>query len=174
MTSSILIRDETTTDVSAIREVTIAAFQTLAISNHTEHLIVEALRAADALTVSLVAVMDGAIVGHIAFSPVVISDGSEGWYGLGPLSVLPTYQRQGIGKALVQAGLSRLRDLSAQGCCLVGHPEYYPQFGFATTSELRYEGVPPEFFFVLSLGGPIPRGTVAFHDSFGVEGEPSD
>lgn len=174
MTANLLIRDETTTDVSTIREVTIAAFQTLAISNHTEHLIIEALRAADALTLSLVAVMDGAIVGHIAFSPVVISDGSEGWYGLGPLSVLPAYQRQGIGKALVQAGLSRLRDLKAQGCCLVGHPEYYPQFGFTTTSELLYEGVPPEFFFVLSLGGPIPRGTVVFHDSFGVEGEPSD
>ena len=81
------IRDETLADVDAITEVTIAAFKTLAISSKTEQFIVRALRDAGALTVSLVAEIDGRVVGHIAFSPVTISDGSIGWYGLGPISV---------------------------------------------------------------------------------------
>ena len=106
-----ILRKETVEDVQAITEVTIAAFRTLAISNHTEQFIIHALRAADALTISLVAEIDGQVVGHIAFSPVTISDGAKGWYGLGPLSVLPSYQKQGIGKALVNKGLSLLKEL---------------------------------------------------------------
>src|SRR5271169_2704331 len=129
-TQKILIRDETKYDDSVISEVTVAAFETLEISNHTEQFIIEALRSAKVLTLSLVAEVDGRVVGHIAFSPVVISDGTTNWYGLGPVSVLPTYQRMGIGKALIQAGLSRLKDLGAKGCCLVGHPDYYRKFGF--------------------------------------------
>ncbi len=100
MTLKIVIRNETDADVSAITEVTVAAFKTLEISNHTEHFIIEALRAAKALSVSLVAKVDGRVIGHIAFSPVAISDGTRNWYGLGPVSVLPEYQRQGIGKSL--------------------------------------------------------------------------
>ena len=86
----ILIRDERAEDADVITAVTVAAFETLAISNHTEQMIVEALRASGALTVSLVAELDGCVVGHIAFSPVTMSDGTDGWYGLGPVSVLPT------------------------------------------------------------------------------------
>ncbi len=111
----VVIRDETGADVSAITEVTIAAFKTLEISHKTEHYIIEALRAAKALTVSLVAEADGRVVGHIAFSPVTISDSSRNWYGLGPVSVLPDYQRQGVGSALILEGLSRLKKLKAQG-----------------------------------------------------------
>jgi len=118
----VLIRSETSADVSAIAEVTAAAFKTLAISNHTEQFIIAALRAAKALTVSLVAEVDGRVVGHIAFSPVTISDGSPNWYGLGPVPVLPACQRRGIGGALIQEGISRLKGLGARGCCLVGHP----------------------------------------------------
>src|SRR4030067_894759 len=88
--------------------------------NHTEQFIISALRAANVLTVSLVAEIDGRVVGHIAFSPVTISDGSQNWYGLGPVSVLPEYQRQGIGKSLIQEGLSALKGLGGQGCALVG------------------------------------------------------
>jgi putative acetyltransferase len=91
MNPKIVIRNETHDDVCAITEVTIAAFKTLEISNHTEQFIIEALRVAKALTVSLVAEMDGRVIGHIAFSPVTISDGTRNWYGLGPVSVLPTY-----------------------------------------------------------------------------------
>ena len=119
MTSEIEIRAETNDDIAAIAEVTLAAFATLEISNQTEHFIIEALRAAGALTLSLVAEVDGRVIGHIAFSPVTISDGTPDWYGLGPVSVLPEYQRQGIGKALIHEGLALLKRMHARGCCLV-------------------------------------------------------
>ena len=166
MTSEIDIRSETNDDIGAIAEVTIAAFRTLEISNHTEQFIIEALRAAKVLTVSLVAEVGGRVIGHIAFSPVTISDGTKDWYGLGPVSVLPEYQRQGIGKALINEGLSRLKGMHARGCCLVGHPEYYKKFGFDNISDLVHEGVPPEVFLALSFDGNTPTGTVTFQEGF--------
>jgi putative acetyltransferase len=172
MNPKIVIRDETADDAGVISEVTIAAFKTLEISNHTEQFITAALRAAKALTVSLVAEVDGRVIGHIAFSPMTISDGTPNWYGLGPVSVLPAYQRQGIGKALVEEGLSRLKEMHAQGCCLVGHPDYYGRFGFKHPAGLGHEGVPEEAFFALSFGGYIPQGTVAFHEAFTADGWP--
>jgi putative acetyltransferase len=172
MKPDVTIRNETSADVSAISAVTIAAFNTLEISNHTEQFIIEALRAGNALTVSLVAEMDGRIVGHIAFSPVTMSDGTPDWYGLGPVSVLPEYQRQGIGKALIRAGLAQLRGMHARGCCLVGHPEYYKQFGFDNVPKLVHEGVPPEVFLAIAFDGNIPQGTVTFHEGFKADGQP--
>lgn len=165
-----MIRNEIADDARAITEVTIAAFATLEISNHTEQFIIDALRAAGSLTVSLVAEIDGRVVGHIAFSPVTISDGTPNWYGLGPVSVLPEFQRQGIGAGLIKEGLSRLKQMNAGGCCLVGHPAYYRKFGFENTPDLALEGVPPEFFFVLTFGRNIPRGIVSFHDAFKADG----
>ena len=170
MNPNIVIRDETNTDATAISDVTIAAFKTLEISNHTEQFIIQALRTAKALTVSLVAEKNGHVIGHIAFSPVTVSDGTRDWYGLGPVSVLPEYQRKGIGKALIQAGLSRLKLLNGQGCCLVGHPGYYQKFGFKNVSGLVLEGVPQEFFFALSFDGIFPQGTVTFHEGFKADG----
>lgn len=170
MAAKVAIRNETDADAAAITEVTAAAFQTLEISNHTEQFIVTALRAARALTLSLVAEVDGRVVGHIAFSPVAISDGTPGWYGLGPVSVVPDCQRQGIGKALMHEGLSRLKSMNARGCCLVGHPDYYRKFGFQNAPGLVLEGVPQEFFFALSFDGQTPQGTVAFHDAFQATG----
>ena len=167
----ILIRNETQDDVCAIAEVTIAAFKTLEISHHTEQFIIQALRAAKALTLSLVAEMDRRVIGHIAFSPVTISDGTPNWYGLGPVSVLPEHQRKGIGKALIEVGLSRLKDMNAQGCCLVGHPDYYKKFGFRNMSGLVLEGVPPEVFFALAFDGHTPQGTIAFHEGFKADGQ---
>jgi putative acetyltransferase len=171
VTDKVLIRSETSADVSAIAEVTVAAFKTLAISNQTEQFIIAALRVAKALTVSLVADVDGRVVGHIAFSPVTISDGCPNWYGLGPVSVLPECQRRGIGSALIQEGISRLKALGARGCCLVGHPEYYRRFGFQNIAELVCEGVPEEVFFALSLDGHIPQGIVKFHAGFTADGQ---
>jgi putative acetyltransferase len=142
----------------------------MAISNHTEQFIIEALRSARALTLSLVAEVDGRVVGHIAFSPVAISDGTNNWYGLGPVSVLPMYQRMGIGKGLIQEGLSRLKELGAKGCCLVGHPEYYRKFGFKNVAGLVHAGVPPEVFFALSFDGCFPQGNVTFHEGFKANG----
>jgi putative acetyltransferase len=170
MNTRIVIRNETDADADMISEVTIAAFKTLEISNHTEQFIIEALRAAKALTVSLVAEMDCRVIGHIAFSPVIIPDGTRNWYGLGPVSVLPEHQRKGIGKSLIQEGLSQLKDLNAQGCCLVGHPDYYRKFGFKNISGLVHDGVPPEVFFALSFDGHIPQGTVTFHEGFKADG----
>jgi len=170
MQPRITIRSETDSDAKTIGDVTAAAFRTLEISNDTEQFIIEALRAAKALAISLVAEMDGEVIGHVAFSPVSISDGSLGWYGLGPVSVLPAYQRHGVGKALIQEGLSRLKAMNARGCCLVGHPDYYRQFGFQNPSGLVVEGVPPEVFFALSFDGRYPTGTVTFHDGFKAAG----
>lgn len=166
MNPNIVIRKERDTDINAISEVTVAAFKTLEISNHTEQFIIKALRASGALTISLVAENDGQVVGHIAFSPITISDGTRNWYGLGPVSVLPEYHRQGIGKALINEGLSRLKAMNAQGCCLVGHPDYYIKFGFTNIPELVHEGVPPEVFFALPFDRKIPQGKVAFHEGF--------
>jgi len=171
MNPRIVIRKETDSDIGAITKVTVAAFQTLEISDHTEQFIIEALRAAKALTVSLVAEVDGRVIGHIAFSPLTISDGTRDWCGLGPVSVLPLYQRQGIGKALIREGLSRLRNMNAKGCCLVGHSEYYRKFGFNNMPGLTHEGVPQEVFLALSFDGHAPQGIVLFHEGFKADGQ---
>ncbi len=169
-TQKIVIRTEAAADAAAITAVTVAAFESMAISNHTEHFIVEALRAAGALTLSLVAEMDGRVVGHIAFSPLTVSNGAERWYGLGPVSVLPACQRIGIGTALIEEGLARMKALGAAGCYLVGHPLYYRKFGFANVDGLVLEGVPAEVCFALSFEGRFPRGRVTFHEGFGADG----
>jgi putative acetyltransferase len=170
MTDGVVIRDETAADARVIGEVTEAAFRTLEISDHTEQHIIEALRRAGVLKVSLVAEFGDRVVGHIAFSPVTMSDGTPDWYGLGPVSVLPEHQRRGIGGAIILEGLSRLRGLGARGCCLVGHPGYYGRFGFRNPAGLSHEGVPPEAFFALSFDGRIPLGTARFHECFGPGG----
>ncbi|MFZ5520389.1 MAG: GNAT family N-acetyltransferase [Pseudomonadota bacterium] len=162
----ISIRPEGPQDAPAIHEVTVAAFASVPISQHTEQHVVRALRAAGALTLSLVAEADGRVVGHIAFSPVTLSSGTPGWYGLGPVSVLPAYQRQGIGAALIREGLARLQTQGARGCCLVGHPAYYPRFGFVNVPGLVHEGVPSNVFFALSFDGDYPQGEVRFHPAF--------
>lgn len=161
-----IIRKETVADIEKIAEVTISAFNTLPISNHTEQHIINALRAAGALAISLVAEENGKIFGHIAFSPVTISDGSTGWYGLGPVSVLPDYHKQGIGKSLINEGLSLLKELGGQGCALVGDPNFYRRFGFRNFPELVHEGVPQEFFLALPFTAKVPRGIVVFHAGF--------
>jgi putative acetyltransferase len=170
MSLKLIIRKESDADVTAITDVTVAAFKSLEVSGHSEQFIIEALRAANALTLSLVAELDGRVIGHIAFSPVTISDGTQNWYGLGPVSVLPELQRQGVGKALIEEGLSRLKDMNAQGCCLVGHPDYYRKFGFENVEGLVCEGVPREVFFALSFDGDMPQGEVAFHEAFKANG----
>ena len=123
-----IIRNEIKEDIEAISEVTIAAFQNLQISNKTEQFIIHALRKAGVLSISLVAEIEKQVVGHIAFSPVTISDGSKNWNGLGPISVMPEYQKQGIGKTLVNEGLSLLKAQGGKGCALVDDPGYYQRF----------------------------------------------
>lgn len=160
------IREETAGDVDVIAHVTAEAFRDHPFSRQTEPFIIQALRRADVLTLSLVAEMDAGIVGHAAFSPVSMTDGTPGWYGLGPVSVLPEQQRKGIGSALIIEGLSKLKVLGAQGCALVGDPEYYRRFGFRNYPALVHDGVPPEVFLVLPFNGRVPQGHVNFHPAF--------
>ena len=167
----IVIRNETESDIKAISEITKAAFENLAISQHTEQFIVDALRDANVLSVSLVAVAGNRVVGHIAFSPVAISDGSPGWYGLGPISVQPELQKQGIGKSLMQEGLARLKSMGAKGCILVGDPGFYERFGFRSPKDMVIEGVPQQFVLALSFEESRASGTVVFHEAFAATGD---
>ena len=115
-------------------------------------------------------VTGSSLIKALGHAPVSLSDGTENWYGLGPVSVLPAYQRQGIGKALIREGLSRLKELNAKGCCLVGHPEYYRKFGFKPMPGLVHEGVPQEVFLALPFDEHTPQGTVTFHEGFKADG----
>jgi putative acetyltransferase len=160
------IAEETPSDMAAIRTVTISAFLHAQHTSHSEQLIVDALREAGQLTVSLVAKVDGTVVGHVAISPVSISDGATGWYGLGPISVAPEYQRRGIGSRLMREALHVLQGQGASGCVVLGEPKYYNRFRFAVVPNLMLPGVPREYFQALSFGASNPRGTVSYHAAF--------
>lgn len=161
-----LIRKEQPGDAGAIEQVHLAAFAHHAYSRQTEHLIVNALRAAGALTVSLVATRDGEVIGHIAFSAALINGKDCGWQLLGPLGVLPAHQRQGVGTRLVRAGLAAIRRLGAKGCVLVGEPGYYRRFGFTQNPSLSMPDVPSEFVLSLCFDGRMPEGAVSHHPAF--------
>jgi putative acetyltransferase len=163
------IRPEIDRDIPAIRSIHIAAFAHHPHSKQNEHLIVEALRAADVLSVSLVAEVEGQVAGHVAFSPAWIDGRVCDWQILGPVGVLPAFQRQGIGKELILAGLQTLRERRSQGCVLLGSQAYYGRFGFRRVPELKLEGVPEAYFLCLPFTGAIPRGTVTHHSAFLIE-----
>jgi putative acetyltransferase len=144
---SIAIRDERPEDIDAIREVNRLAF-----GQEHEGRLVDALRARGAVTLSLVAVADGAVVGHILFSP--LTAGSEAGAGLGPMAVAPAYQRSGIGSQLVTHGIERLRQAGCPFIVVLGHPEFYPRFGFRPAAALGLTcewNVPDEVFMVKVL-----------------------
>jgi predicted N-acetyltransferase YhbS len=166
----IIVRPESPADSTAIELVTVAAFRDAPHAAHTEQFIVAALRRAGQLTVSLVAELGGDIVGHVAVSPVVLSDDSPGWFGLGPISVLPEHQGRGIGSRLMRETLQRLRDSGARGCVLVGDPGFYQRFGFRAVPSLTYPGVPAEYLLALAFGPAVPRAEVRFHAAFGAQG----
>ncbi len=165
----LIIRQELPSDISAIHALTKAAFLHAPHAAHTEHFIVDALRDANALFISLVAENDGAILGHVAISPVSISSGVPDWYALGPLSVSPEYQRQGIGSKLVFDVLRQLKEKGAAGCVLVGEPAYYARFGFTQQNSLAYPDLPSEYFQVISFSQSVPQGIVRFHEAFDVK-----
>jgi putative acetyltransferase len=163
------VRAEVPEDHEAIRKVNIEAFRDHPFSQQTEHLIVEELRTADALEVSLVAVIDGSIVGHIAFSAAGIGEASSGWYLLGPVAVLPEWQGRGIGRSLIEAGLDALRGRRAAGCVLVGDPAFYGRFGFRQQDGVTWPEVPAENILCLAMSGEAPAGEVRYHPAFSVE-----
>src|SRR5262245_27445284 len=166
----IAIRSESAADRLAIEAVTVAAFLHAPHTSHTEQFIINALRRAGMLTISLVAAVEGTIVGHAAVSPVSISDGATDWYGLGPISVLPEYQGRGIGSELAREALRGLRERGAAGCVVLGEPGYYSRFGFCVEPGLVLPDVPAEYFQAVSFGPSMPRGVVTYHEAFGVQG----
>ncbi|MGE7955108.1 GNAT family N-acetyltransferase [Pseudomonas sp. NPDC089530] len=167
---SIQIRSEQPSDIGAIEAVTREAFLTAAHSSHTEHYIVNALREAGALSLSLVAERDGVVIGHGSVSPVTLSQGDRGWFGLAPVSVLPAYQGQGIGSLLIRQLLVQLKAQGAAGCVVLGEPDYYGRFGFLVRAGLTLPDVPAEYFQAQSFTGDWPQGEVSFHPGFAAQG----
>ncbi|MFB2551536.1 GNAT family N-acetyltransferase [Ensifer soli] len=161
-----IVREERPADRNAIYVLTRAAFAGAPHSDGSEHRIVERLRAAGALVLSLVCEEDGAIVGHSAFSPVAIEPAADGWFGLGPISVLPERQGQGLGRRLMEAGIDAMRRAGAKGIVLLGAPEFYGKFGFANMPDLVLPDVAPQYFLCLPLSGPPASGIVAYHPAF--------
>jgi len=167
------IRLEKTNDINAISELVYQAFE-----NHphhqlgakpTEHLIINDLRLAKALTLSLVAEDETGIVGHIAFSPVKVGNKNSDLFGLGPVSVIPERQNEGIGAQLINAGLKAIKDKGASGVVLLGEPSYYARFGFTQHPNLTLAGVPAEYFVAISFNNekqPLPSGIVTYHAAF--------
>ena len=147
-----------------------AAFLEAPHTDHTEQFIVKALRESGALSISLVAEDEGNIIGHVALSPVTISDGAESWYGLGPISVLPNNQSKGIGSKLINTAIQELKNIQAKGCVLLGDPNYYHRFGFKPREGLVLPGVPSEYFQALLFQGNLPKGIVTYHESFSAKG----
>ncbi|EAQ28737.1 acetyltransferase, GNAT family protein [Erythrobacter sp. NAP1] len=162
----ITIRPEAPGDEEIIFAITEAAFADMKHSDGDEQHLVDRLRKAGDLTLSLVAEDGTRIVGHIAISPVKISDGAKGWYGLGPVSVWPEVQRAGIGGALVKRAIADMRAAGAMGIVLLGSPEYYSRFGFQYVPQITFPGPPAEYFQTLLLDGEMPSGEVTYAPGF--------
>lgn len=163
---NIRIRKEQPQDILGIHQTTVAAFLEAVHSDHTEQFIVNALRESGALSVSLVAIDNEEIVGHVTLSRVSISDGTNEWYGLGPISVLPCKQGNGIGTKLIEAAKEELHKIAAGGCVLLGDPDYYCRFGFKPLQGLVLPSVPAEYFQALYFQGSLPQGSVTYHSAF--------
>ena len=161
-----IIRLEQPKDANRIDAVITAAFSGVAHASGMEAVIVGALRDAGALAVSLIAEEGDDVVGHIAFSPVTIAGRADDWVALGPVAVRPDRQSHGIGRRLIEAGLTRLRAAQVAGCVLLGNPRLYGRFGFVADPALRYPGFPPAYFQRLVLAGPARSGEVAYHPAF--------
>lgn len=163
------IRPETPEDIEAIRYVNDQAF-----GRENESWLIDELREHGVLTISLVAIQDDEIVGHISFSPAVVKSGGSSFevINLAPVAVLPVYQRVGIGSQMVRAGLEECRRRGHEIVVVLGHPDYYPRFGFVVAGpkgiECEFEA-PEEAWMVLELreGALVGRrGMVRFQPEF--------
>ena len=163
---AIRIRPEVEADHPAIFDLTRRAFAPMRFAAGDEQALIRILRDLGALSLSLVAEHQGEVVGHVALSPVTHESGEAGWFGLGPISVEPALQRQGVGGALIAEARRWLSDQAARGCILTGDPNYYPRHGFLPAPGHAPEAEPPEFFMVLPLAGDIPAGRFRFHPAF--------
>lgn len=166
MPTDLIIRPELLSDIATVRAINVAAFLNHPHSRQNEHMCVDALRVDNALEVSLVAEIEGVVVGYIAFTKVTINGQDLDWYGLGPVAVHPAFQNRRVGAKLIVAGLGLLSDRGAAGCVLLGDPSYYQRFGFMARPELTLAGVPAEFFLSRVMGGVLPEGEVGYHAVF--------
>lgn len=165
-----IIRSEEAGDGDAIHALTKAAFENAPHTGGNEQFILDSLRNAGALVISLVAEKAGTLVGHVAISPVIISNGEQGWFGLGPISVAPQHQGQGIGSLLMNAALNQLRAQGANGCVVLGDPRFYGRFGFRPEPGLVLPGVHTENFQAVAFRPRRPAGAVTYHHAFTVPG----
>jgi putative acetyltransferase len=152
-------------DRDAIQSLTARAFSGLSFSDGREPRIIDALREANALALSLVAVRGEQIVGHVAFSEVGPPEQS-GWFALGPVSVDPPLQRRGVGSQLIEAGLRTLREQDAKGCVLIGDHRYYHRFGFVVAPAFAPPQYPSQHFQIVRFGDSLPDCPVTFHPGF--------
>lgn len=163
---AMMIREENPSDIPEIRALVTIAFKDVSRSNGTEGALVDALREQGALTISLIAELEGMIVGHVAFSSVEIQGEAVDWYGLGPVAVRPDRQRRGIGRALIEAGIERIKELGARGCVVLGDPAYYSRFKFKNEPALYFSDVPSKNFQCLNFGDQGRQGLVVYHSAF--------
>jgi putative acetyltransferase len=163
----IQVRAETPADISLIEAVNVAAFASPLHDICAEAVIVRKLREAGTLFISLVATIDDAIVGHVAISPVAIADGTALWFGLGPVSVRPEFQRRGVGSKLIILALNTLRTLGAHGCVVLGDPNFYGRFGFQACEQLTFPGFEPRYFQALKFAPSMAAGVVTYDKAFG-------
>jgi putative acetyltransferase len=164
--TNVLVRAERSEDHASIGDVIRAAFRGRPYAAGDEAELVDELRRAGALVVSLVAELRGVVIGQIAFSPAYPADGSALWYALGPVAVLPEYQLGGIGSQLIERGLQAIGAMNAAGCILTGNPDYYRRFGFVVSPSHAPADEPAEFFMIKALGGRLPSGPIRFHPAF--------
>lgn len=166
---NLIIRPESPADIPAIQRVNRLAFE-----RENEARLVDGLRSSGAVSLSLVAVLDGQIVGHVLFSPVTVRDGDQQYtaVGLGPMAVLPAFQNQGVGSALIRHALDHLQKAGVEVVLVLGHPQYYPRFGFKPSKPYGIEwevNVPEDVFMVLELRENAlagKRGIVQYHPLF--------
>ncbi|MFK7976417.1 MAG: GNAT family N-acetyltransferase [Halioglobus sp.] len=163
---SITLRHETHADIEIIRTITERAFAGKPYAGGNEQDVIDLLRDKGALVLSLVAIREDELVGHIAFSPVALGDTLQPWFALGPVSVLPEWQGQGIGTQLIERGLSDISSAGALGCILTGNPLYYKRFGFDFSPQSCPENESPEVFMVKCFSAKQPHGRFRFDSAF--------
>ena len=163
---SVEIRREQAGDEKAIYKVTADAFRGHPYAGGDEQDLVNRLRELGQLALSLVAMDGEQLVGQVCFSPVTLSDGSEPWFGLGPVSVTPERQSQGVGSQLIRSGLNEISARGALGCVLTGNPAYYQRFGFELAPSNVPKQEPREFFQLKLLSATKAKGIFAFHSAF--------
>lgn len=164
--TALIIRPERPADHEAVYSLTQRAFAPMPYSEGDEQDLIGKLRNAGVLALSLVAEQDAIIVGQVTLSPAFAADGTPGWYALGPISVEPAMQGNGIGGQLISAATEWLQHQNAAGCALVGNPAYYGRFGFLPFPDLVPEGEPAAYYQILPIGVSTPATVVGFHPLF--------